>query len=335
VTAPAAVAAKTAAPSTLPLLAAGVTMLLWASAFIAIRSVGEHYSAGPMALGRLAVGAAVLTALAIVTRARIPRGRTLGLLVAYGVLWFGLYTVSLNAAERRIDAGTAALLVNVGPILIAVLAGVFLREGFPRGLVAGLVVAFGGVLTIGFATSTGQRDTTGVLLALAAAGLYAVGVLLQKQALAGTQVLSATWIGCLAGTATCLPFAPALVRELGAAPTGATLGIVYMGVFPTAIAFLTWTYALRHTSAGRLASSSYVVPALAVLLSWLLLAETPGPLALAGGALCLVGVTISRLRWGARITRATTTAPAGPASARRGAPAPRASAGTPRVGAVG
>ncbi len=285
----------TRTPTALPLLAAGVTMLFWASAFIAIRAVGEHYSPGAMAFGRLAVGATVLSVIAAVRRVRVPGGRTLVLLMAYGVLWFGLYTVSLNAAERRVDAGTAAMLVNLGPILIAVLAGIFLREGFPRGLVTGLVVAFGGVLTIGFATSTGQRDTTGLLLALAAAGLYAVGVLLQKQALAGTQPLPATWLGCLAGALACSPFAPAFLHELGTAPASATLGIAYMGIFPTAIAFLTWTYALSHTSAGKLATSSYVVPALAVLLSWLLLSETPTPLALVGGALCLAGVAITRL----------------------------------------
>jgi drug/metabolite transporter (DMT)-like permease len=282
-------------PNALPLLAAGVTMLLWASAFIAIRAVGEHYSPGAMALGRLAVGGLALTAVAAVRPVRLPRGRALGLVVAYGALWFGLYTLSLNAAERHLDAGTAALIVGLGPILIAVLAGVWLREGFPRGLVTGVVIAFAGVLAIGIGTSTGQRTTLGVLLALAAAGLYAVGVLLQKQALAGTQPLPATWLGCLAGVATCLPFAPALVREVGTAPATATLGIVYMGLFPTALAFLTWTYALSHTSAGKLAASSYVVPALTVLLSWLLLDEVPVPLAFVGGALCLVGVAISRL----------------------------------------
>ncbi|HEY7225407.1 MAG TPA: DMT family transporter [Micromonosporaceae bacterium] len=291
----------TASPATgptrtaLPVLAAGVTMLLWASAFIAIRAVGEHYSPGAMALGRLAVGSVVLSLVAAIRRPRIPRGRTLGLLVAYGVAWFALYTVSLNAAERHLDAGTAALLVNLGPILIAVLAGVYLHEGFPRGLVTGIVIAFAGVLTITFATSTGERDLTGVLLAVASAGLYAVGVLLQKRALAGTQPLPATWLGCLAGALACLPFAPALVSQAAQAPVSATLGIVYMGVFPTATAFLTWTYALSHTNAGRLATSSYVVPALAVLLSWLLLGEVPAPLAFVGGALCLVGVAVSRL----------------------------------------
>ena len=80
--------------------------------------------------------------------------------------------------------------------------------------------------------------------------------------------------------------------------------------FPTAIAFLTWTYALSHTSAGKLAASTYVVPALAVLLSWLLLDEVPVPLAFVGGALCLIGVAVSRLpaRTRSRLSRAASRA---------------------------
>jgi drug/metabolite transporter (DMT)-like permease len=277
-------------------------MVLWASAFIAIRAVGEHYSPGAMALGRLAVGAVALSCVAAARRVHMPSGRALWLVLAYGVLWFGIYTVSLNAAERHVDAGTAALLVGFAPIVIAVVAGVYLREGFPRTLVTGAVIAFAGVVAIAAATSTGQRDTTGVLLALAAAALYAVSVLLQKQALATTEPLPATWLGCLAGAVACLPFAPDLVRDITQAPASATLGIVYMGVFPTAIAFLTWSYALTHTSAGKLATSSYVVPAITVVLSWLLLDEVPAPLAFVGGALCLVGVAVTRLPTRTRVT---------------------------------
>lgn len=279
----------------LPLAAALVTMVLWASAFIGIRAVGEHYDPGPQALGRLSVGALTLGLVATRLRVRIPRGRALGLVLAYGALWFGVYTMLVNAAEQHLDAGTTALLINVGPIVIAVLAGLFLGEGFPRTLVVGLAVAFAGVSVIAFATSTGRHDTTGVLLALAAAGLYAIGVLLQKQALPHTDPFSATVLGCAVGAVVCLPFAGELVREAAVAPPSATAGIVYLGVFPTAIAFSTWAYALARTSAGRLSASSYLVPALAVLMSWLLLSEVPTPLALGGGALCLVGVAVTRL----------------------------------------
>ena len=70
------------------------------------------------------------------------------------MLWLGAYSVLLNAAERRIDAGTAAMLVNVGPILIALLAGLLLAEGFPRALFAGCAIAFVGVAVIALGTST-------------------------------------------------------------------------------------------------------------------------------------------------------------------------------------
>ncbi|GAA2481370.1 DMT family transporter [Winogradskya humida] len=286
---------ETRRSSALPAVAAGITMVLWASAFIAIRSVGAHYSPGPLALGRLATGSVALTAVALTRPRSIPRGRPLLLVVAYGVLWFGIYTTLVNAAEHHLDAGTTALVVNVGPILIAVLAGIYLKEGFPRGLIAGLAIAFCGVATIAVATSTGRRDVTGVLLALGAAALYAVGVLLQKQALRTVDPFTATWLGCLAGTAICLPWAGTLIHEVAAAPAPATLGIVYLGLFPTAIAFMTWAYALRRMSAGRLSSSSYLVPAIAVLLSWALLGEVPTGLALIGGAVCLLGVAVTRL----------------------------------------
>jgi drug/metabolite transporter (DMT)-like permease len=65
-------------------------------------------------------------------------------------------------------------------------------------------------------------------------------------------------------------------------------------VFPTAIGFTTWAYALARTSAGRLGATTYLVPAVAIVLAWALLGEVPPVLALAGGALCLVGVAISR-----------------------------------------
>jgi drug/metabolite transporter (DMT)-like permease len=278
--------------------AAGLTMLLWASAFIVIRAVGDNFSPGALALGRMLAGSVALSVVALVVRPRLPRGRPLLLVIAFGALWFGLYTVLVNASEQHVDAGTAALIVNVGPILIAVLAGLYLGEGFPRSLLIGLAIAFAGVAVIAVATSTGRHDFVGVLFALGAAALYAVGVLLQKRALGSVGAFTATWLGCLFGAVVCLPFAPSLVHEAASAPFAAGVGVVYLGLFPTAVAFGTWAYALKRTTAGRLSSSSYLVPGIAVLLSWVALGEVPTVLALVGGVLCLAGVAVTRLEAG-------------------------------------
>lgn len=288
----------------LPLVAAGITMVLWASAFVVIRALSAAVSPGPLALGRLLVGSAVLTGVALVQRRRsrargvpipLPSNRSLILISAYGVLWFGVYTIMVNAAGRYLDAGTSAMIVNLAPVIVAVLAGIILGEGFPRRLMIGLLVAFAGVVIIASASRTGAVDPRGVALALAAAALYAVGVLLQKQALTKVDPITVTWLGAVAGLVATLPFAARLVDQLTSQPWGVTAGVVYLGVFPTAIAFLLWTYALSRTSAGRMAASSYLVPGVAVLLSWAFLGETPAAIALVGGAVSLAGVALTRL----------------------------------------
>lgn len=277
--------------------AAAVTVVLWASAFIGIRAAGHDFSPGPLALGRMFVGALALTVIAgLAGKIRLPRGRTLVGVIVWGVLWFGLYNLALNTAERTLDAGTASLLVGLAPILIAVFAGISLGEGFPARLLAGIGIAFAGVAGIALATSSGASDTVSVALGLAAAVIYAGSTILQKRLLPKVDSLTMTWLGCLVGAVACLPFAPVLLRELAAAPTSATLSVVYLGVFPTAIAFITWGYALTRTTAGRLGAATYAAAPLAVLMSWALLGEVPTLVALIGGTLCLTGVLVATLR---------------------------------------
>lgn len=287
----------------LPWAAALVTVVLWASAFVAIRHVGRDLSAGALSLGRLLVGSAVLGIVILLRRGRSAE-RTGGRwparplwprLLVCGVLWFGVYNVALNEAERHLDAGTSAMLVNIGPILIAILAGATLGEGFPRPLVVGSLISFAGVVIIGTSSSSGTHsDALGVVLCVVAAVAYAIGVVAQKPLLAGASGLQVTWLACTIGAVTCLPYGPSLVHQLGTVPVSAIGWMVYLGVLPTALAFTTWAYALARTSAGRLGATTYLVPPLAIVLAWALLGEVPASLAFAGGALCLLGVYLTR-----------------------------------------
>ncbi|WP_234974306.1 DMT family transporter [Williamsia sterculiae] len=281
--------------STAAVAAAVVTMLLWASSFVVIRFTGTYFSPGVMAFCRLFVGTLALAVVAVRHRSRLPRGRSLALVLIYGVLWFGAYTVLLNWAERHLDAGTASLLVNFAPIIVAVAAGLFLGEGFPRPLIVGMTTAFVGVVVIAVGGSGGgTNDLLGISLGLVTALLYAAGVLTQKAALRSVDSLTATWVGCAAGMLATVPFAPSSIGELAHAPASAVVGVIYLGVGPTAIAFTTWAFALTRTDAGKLAATSLAVPALAILLSWLTLGEVPTIYGFVGGTLCLGGVAMSR-----------------------------------------
>jgi drug/metabolite transporter (DMT)-like permease len=280
--------------------AALVTVLLWGSAFVGIRSAGRSFSAGPLSLGRLVVAALVLTVVLMARGRRLPRradlrASALPLLLA-GLLWFGAYNLMLTAGEQSVDAGTAAMLVNVGPVLIAVLAGLLLGEGFPRALFAGCAVAFAGVIVIGLATANYSAATGGVLLCLGAAAAYAGGAVTQKLVLRRLSGLQTILGCCLIGVVFFLPWSPQLVEQLGDAPAGAIGWVVYLGIFSTSIGFLTWAYALSRMDAGRLGATTYLVPPVSVILGWAWLGDSPAVLAYLGGALCLVGVALSRRR---------------------------------------
>ncbi len=275
-------------------LAALVSVVLWAAAFVGIRAAGRSFSPGALALGRLALGSALLGALVLSRPTVRPTRRELALLVLAGVLWFGVYQVLLNEAERRVDAGTAAMLVLIAPIFIVALAAVFLQERTTPNLLLGGALAFGGVVVIGLATSSGSASLVGVMLCLLAALSSAIGMVAEKPVLRRITALQATWICCAVGALFCLPYAPQLVREWRAAPTGAIAWLLFLGVFPTSIAFTTWAYALARGSAGRLAATAYLVPPLTIVMSAIMLGEAPSLIAVLGGALCLVGVAIAR-----------------------------------------
>jgi drug/metabolite transporter (DMT)-like permease len=275
--------------------AALLTVTLWASAFVGIRSAGHELSPGALALGRLLVASAALGAIALVQREPLPTRRDLRGIAVVGVLWFALYSVVLNAAEQRVDAGTAAMLVNVGPILIALLAGLLLREGFPSGLLLGCAIAFSGAIVIGAATSkNGLTPSWGAVLCLVAALAYAGGVVAQKPLLVRVSPLQVTWLACTAGALACLPFAGSLWDDGTNASGSALAWTVYLGVVPTGIGFIAWAYALSRTTAGKMGSTTYLVTPIAIALGWLLLDETPPTLALLGGVLCLAGVAVAR-----------------------------------------
>jgi drug/metabolite transporter (DMT)-like permease len=284
-----------------------VTVLLWASAFVAIRSAGRDFSPGPLALGRLLAAAAVLALISLSRRAGWPPRAAWPGIAATGVLWFGVYMVALNWGEQHLDAGTAAMVVNIGPILIVLLSGWLLRESPPRPLILGITVSFAGVILVGIATSVGKHPSlAGVLLCLLAAVSYSLAVVSQKPALRHASALQVTTFGCAAGALACLPFTGQLVAQLRTAPLTATLSVAYLGVLPTAAAFTTWAYALSRTSASKMGATTYLVPALTVLMSWAILGQVPSWLALAGGILCLAGVAFSRRRPGTPATRPAT-----------------------------
>jgi drug/metabolite transporter (DMT)-like permease len=273
-------------------LALLVCVTLWGSGFIGIRIALTAYSPSHLALLRFLSASATILLYAVFARVRPPSRKDLAYILMTGFISITVYHVALNAGERTVTAGAASMLVASAPIFSALLARIALDERLRVWGWIGIAISFLGVSLIAIGEGGGVHFNRGAFLVLLAAMATGISVVLQKHYLKTYNVTDFSTHLILAGTLFLLPFLPGLGTAIRHAPLKPTLAVVYLGVFPAAIAYLTWGYVLKRTPASVAASSLYTVPIFAILIGWMVLREVPSALSIAGGALAFAGVTL-------------------------------------------
>lgn len=274
-------------------LALVIAITLWASAFVGIREGLTGYSPEGLALLRYLIASMIMG----IVYARLPQQTRMQrkdavMLLLTGVIGIGIYNLTLNHAELVLPSGVASFITSQSPIFTVLIAVLFLGERLNALRVLGFMVSFLGVALIAhgvFGRFHWNISMTYILLATISGSCYTI---LQKPYLKKYHVIVATTFVMWGGTLFLLMALPRLMHDLQVASLRSTLTVVYLGVFPAALGYLAWSYALSHIPVSRAVSFLYVMPVIATGLGWLFLGEVPTLLSFLGGLLTILGVYV-------------------------------------------
>jgi drug/metabolite transporter (DMT)-like permease len=269
------------------------SLILWASSFPGIEAGLGGYSPFQLAALRFTVASVLLAGLAPWVKVRRPPTKDLPLILALAFFGVACYHLAINYGELKATSSTAAFITNVSPVFTMLIAQLFLGEELRRRSWIGVGVSLAGVWLVASAHGGSVSAGIGAAVLLGAALCWSLFFVLQKPLLTYYRPLEVTcysvWIGTLF-LGFLIPDSLAMSRN---APWPATLSAIYLGLFPTALAYVSWSYVLAHMPASRASAYTYVIPPLSTAIAVVWVNETPSAFFLIGGVAILAGVAIA------------------------------------------
>jgi len=279
-------------------IAALLTAFLWGSSFPAVKYLLEYYSAESIMLFRFLVASLTLLMIAAIKKIKIPEKKDLPLFALGGLLGIFLYAWLFITGTNTVPSGVSSFLIASAPVFTSLLSIFILKEKVKLFSWIGMLVSLLGLVMISASQMQGFVMNIGVVLLVGASIATSSYIIIQRRLTRKYTPLETTAYSVFFGTLFMLVFLPGLIREMPGTPLIVNLIPVYLGIFPAAIAYLFWAYAIsKAKSTANVTTFLYLIPLIATLLAFLWLNERISPSAFIGGMVIILGMFISS-RWG-------------------------------------
>jgi len=277
-------------------LLALITIIIWGSTFAAIRAgLQGGYSAGHLVLIRFLVasGAFLIYALWPGVRFQLPRKDDIFKILMLGWIGISIYQISLTFGEQTIEAGAASMIISSAPIFASLIAILVLNERLNIYGWIGLSIGFIGIILITLGTTGASfHMSTGVFWMLLATITTSIFFVFQKPFYNRYKPIELMAYFTWAGTLPLFIFIPGLFQDIQNATLEAHLSAIYVGIFPAAVAYVTWATALSLGKTSSVTSMMYIVPVIAIIIAWIWLREWPSTLSFIGGIIAISSVVV-------------------------------------------
>ncbi|HHO5960041.1 TPA: DMT family transporter [Staphylococcus aureus] len=269
------------------------TIILWGSAFPMIKIALNDFSAESLSAFRLILATIILLPFVIIKKLPTPELRDIPVIFILGFCGFVIYHTALNFGETLISAGMSGILVSTTPIFSSALAYIFLKEHFSKWNWLSSLVAFIGISII----SISKDDYTtinvlGVLIILLASFSESLYFTFQKKYIEKYGFIAFTLYTIMASSPFMLIFIPEIINDIHGATFTSIVSVLYLAIFPTIIPYVLLAYIVKSVGVSDATMSLYLTPIVSLLLSYLLLDELPTTLAIIGGLITLLGVSL-------------------------------------------
>lgn len=270
------------------------TIILWGSAFPMIKIALNDFSAESLSAFRLILATIILLPFVIIKKLPTPELRDIPVIFILGFCGFVIYHTALNFGETLISAGISGILVSTTPIFSSALAYIFLKEHFSKWNWLSSLVAFIGISII----SISKDDYTtinvlGVLIILLASFSESLYFTFQKKYIEKYGFIAFTLYTIMASSPFMLIFIPEIINDINGATFTSIVSVLYLAIFPTIIPYVLLAYIVKSVGVSDATMSLYLTPIVSLLLSYLFLDELPTTLAIIGGIITLLGVSLS------------------------------------------